>query len=137
MKTKTKARFMHSFDRWLRDGVWGIGEARLDSPDHCNRPHIEAHIGGGLYVRATAVGDARRCSMYLAVYCMSDFVTLIGSSKGGIPTIPSEMDAAAEALLDDIGIERVLGVVGLEVKLRRMRLAALRKSLAAANGATR
>lgn len=150
MKTKTKKRFRHSFDMWLRNGVWGIGNSRLDSPEHENRPHIEADIGGGLFVRATAYadesakigehdartlaalacGDVRRCGIYLAVYCMSDFVTLVGPHETGVIAIPSEMDAAAEALLEDVGISRILSVVRLEVELRELRLAAIRKALA-------
>lgn len=148
--TKAKKRFRHSFDMWLRDGVWGIGNARLDSPLHENRPHIEASIGGGLSVRATAYadesaqvgehdirtlaalacGDVRRCGIYLAVYCMSDFVSLVGPHERGVIAIPSEMDAAAEELLEYCGDRRILSAVRGEVELRELRLASLKNALA-------
>lgn len=157
MKTKAKRRFRHSFDMWLRNGVWGLGNARLDSPDHCNRPHIEADIGGGLFVRATAFadesapigehdirtlaslacGDVRRCCIYLTVYCQSDFVTHVGPAERGVIAIPSEMDAAAETLLDDIGIERVLDLVALEIETRERRTAAVSEALDTLRRATR
>lgn len=149
MNTKTKKRFRQSFAIWLRDGVWGFGNARLDSPVHENRPHVEATIGGDLTVRATAFadesapigehdvrllaalacGDVRRCSIYLSVYRLSDFVAICGPVERGVLAIPSEMDAAAEALLDDFGTDRVIEVVRSEVRVRELKLDGLRKSL--------
>jgi hypothetical protein len=149
MKTKTKKRFRHSFDGWLRNGVFGIGNSRLDADHHANRPHIEADLGGGLAVRATAyaddsapigdhdvrmlaslaAGDVRRCSIYLTVYCRSHFVTAFGPHERGVIAIPSEMDAAAENLLEDLGVKAAIEATRNEVELRRMYIAAITAAL--------
>jgi hypothetical protein len=140
MKTmrKQKIRFQHGFAAWLRNGEWRYGGFGLDAYDHANRPHIEADIGGGLCVRATAYSDGQRladggtmCGMYLAAYCMSDFVTFVGPHKLGIVTDPAAMDAAAAELLDEVGIDCVIEVVRLELSLRQMKVASLRRALAA------
>lgn len=144
-----RKRFLHSFDSWLRGGVWGIGNSRLDSPLHQNRPHIEADIGGGLYVRATAYadesapvgdydartlaalacGDVRRCGIYLSIYCRSDFISLVEPREKGVIAIPRAMDEAAECLLEDIGIPRILAIVKSDAELRELRLAEIKNAL--------
>jgi hypothetical protein len=154
MKTKTKKRFRHSFDMWLRGGVFGIGNSRLESLHHANRPHVEADMGGGLYVRATAyadesapvadhdirtlaalaAGDVRRCSIYLSVYCHSHFVTVFGPHERGVIAIPSEMDAAAENLLNDLGVDAAIEAAKAEVERRRAYIDSIQKSLAAVAG---
>jgi len=157
MKTKTKKRFRHSFDRWLRNGVFGIGNSRLAADHHANRPHIEAAIGGGLFVRATAyadesapvgdhdirmlaslaAGDVRRCSIYLTVYCNSHFVVAFGPHERGVIAIPSEMATAAENLLEDLGVDAAVEAARAEVLYRQTYIASIQNAIDAIDGGAR